>query len=129
MTNTQTWTVRNVRLERIVPWAIVTATICFAAMADQAHAAGTAAGTTISNTATATYNDPSGNPQTTPSNTVDLVVEEGRCCGAVVLDESSSKQFIIPAKAVVLSTGGAGQIYARTTNPPNATGDGMAMAT
>jgi L-aspartate oxidase len=60
--------------------------------------------------------------------TVDLVVEEGRCCGAVVLDESSSKQFIIPAKAVVLSTGGAGQIYARTTNPPNATGDGMAMA-
>jgi L-aspartate oxidase len=60
--------------------------------------------------------------------TVDLVVEDGRCCGAVVLDESSSKQFIVPAKAVVLSTGGAGQIYARTTNPPNATGDGMAMA-
>lgn len=60
--------------------------------------------------------------------TVDLVVEEGRCCGAVVLDEASGKSFIIPAKAVVLSTGGAGQIYARTTNPPNATGDGMAMA-
>lgn len=60
--------------------------------------------------------------------TVDLVVEQGRCCGAVVLDEASGKQFIIPAKAVVLSTGGAGQIYARTTNPPNATGDGMAMA-
>jgi L-aspartate oxidase len=60
--------------------------------------------------------------------TVDLVVEEGRCCGAVVLDENSGEQFIIPAKAVVLSTGGAGQIFARTTNPPNATGDGMAMA-
>lgn len=60
--------------------------------------------------------------------TVDLVVEEGRCCGAVVLDENSGEQFILPAKAVVLSTGGAGQIYARTTNPPNATGDGMAMA-
>lgn len=60
--------------------------------------------------------------------TVDLVVEEGRCCGAVVLDESSGEQFVLPAKAVVLSTGGAGQIYARTTNPPNATGDGMAMA-
>ena len=60
--------------------------------------------------------------------TVDRVVEEGRCCGAVVLDEASGKSFIIPAKAVVLSTGGAGQIYARTTNPPNATGDGMAMA-
>ncbi len=60
--------------------------------------------------------------------TVDLVVEGGRCCGAVVLDEHSGEQFILPAKAVVLSTGGAGQIYARTTNPPNATGDGMAMA-
>jgi L-aspartate oxidase len=60
--------------------------------------------------------------------TVDLVVEDGRCCGAVVLDENSGEQFILPSKAVVLSTGGAGQIYARTTNPPNATGDGMAMA-
>lgn len=60
--------------------------------------------------------------------TVDLVVEEGRCCGAVVLNETSGERFILPAKAVVLSTGGAGQIYARTTNPPNATGDGMAMA-
>ncbi len=60
--------------------------------------------------------------------TVDLVVDEGRCCGAVVLDESSGQQFVLPAKAVVLSTGGAGQVYARTTNPPNATGDGMAMA-
>ncbi len=60
--------------------------------------------------------------------TVDLVVEDGRCCGAVVLDETTGRQFMLPAKAVVLSTGGAGQIYARTTNPPNATGDGMAMA-
>jgi L-aspartate oxidase len=60
--------------------------------------------------------------------TVDLIVEEGRCCGAVVLNEHSGEQFALPAKAVVLSTGGAGQMYARTTNPPNATGDGMAMA-
>ena len=35
---------------------------------------------------------------------------------------------MLPASAVVLSTGGAGQVYARTTNPGNATGDGMAMA-
>jgi L-aspartate oxidase len=60
--------------------------------------------------------------------TVDLVVEDGQCCGAVVLNENSGEQFILPAKAVVLSTGGAGQIYARTTSPPNATGDGVAMA-
>jgi len=60
--------------------------------------------------------------------TVDLVIDRGRCCGAVVLDESSGRHFVLPARAVVLSTGGAGQIFARTTNPPNATGDGIAMA-
>ncbi len=60
--------------------------------------------------------------------TVDLVVAGGRCCGALVLDEASGARFVVPARAVILSTGGAGQIYARTTNPPNATGDGMAMA-
>ena len=45
----------------------------------------------------------------------------------MVLDERSGEHFIIPAKAVVLSTGGRTD-FARTTNPPNATGDGMAMA-
>jgi len=60
--------------------------------------------------------------------TVDLLVEGGRCCGALVLDEHSGRQFSLPARAVVLTTGGAGQVYARTTNPANATGDGMAMA-
>jgi len=60
--------------------------------------------------------------------TVDLAIDGGRCCGAVVLDEISGRPFVLPARAVVLSTGGAGQIFARTTNPPNATGDGIAMA-
>lgn len=60
--------------------------------------------------------------------TVDLIVEAGRCCGALVLDEHAGRQSILPARAVVLTTGGAGQVYARTTNPPNATGDGIAMA-
>ena len=60
--------------------------------------------------------------------TVDLIIEGGRCCGALVLDEHSGRRFMLPARAVVLTTGGAGQVYARTTNPANATGDGMAMA-
>lgn len=60
--------------------------------------------------------------------TVDLVVADGRCCGAEVLDEDTGERSVIHARAVMLTTGGAGQIYARTTNPPNATGDGMAMA-
>ncbi|TAJ08371.1 MAG: L-aspartate oxidase [Nitrospirae bacterium] len=60
--------------------------------------------------------------------TVDLVVVDGRCRGALVLNEVTGARFILPAQAVILTTGGAGQVYARTTNPPNATGDGMAMA-
>lgn len=61
--------------------------------------------------------------------TVDLLKDgEGRCRGALVLDESTGEVKQVTARAVVLSTGGAGQIYARTTNPPVATGDGIAMA-
>ncbi|WP_447974527.1 L-aspartate oxidase [Nitrospira sp. Kam-Ns4a] len=60
--------------------------------------------------------------------TVDLVVVDGVCRGAVVLEEESGARAVVPAAAVLLATGGAGQVYARTTNPPSATGDGMAMA-
>lgn len=67
------WSIANVRLMHVVPLVVATATIGFAA---PASAAGTAAGTTISNTATASYNDPGGNPQTTTSNQVDILVDE-----------------------------------------------------
>jgi L-aspartate oxidase len=60
--------------------------------------------------------------------TVDLVVQDGRCRGVLVLDEVTGTRSVIPASAVLLTTGGAGQVYSRTTNPPHATGDGMAMA-
>jgi len=58
--------------------------------------------------------------------TVDLIVEKERCIGASVL---RGKEVInIFANAVILATGGAGQIFSRTTNPSIATGDGMAIA-
>jgi len=60
--------------------------------------------------------------------TIDLLVDDGRCVGALVLDESDGGVIAISAKAVILATGGAGQLYARTTNPAVCTGDGMAMA-
>ena len=60
--------------------------------------------------------------------TVDLVITDGTCTGALVLDEASRTRTVILASAVLLTTGGAGQVYARTTNPPSATGDGIAMA-
>ena len=60
--------------------------------------------------------------------TVDLVVVDGRCRGVLVLNEVTGARSVIPAAAVLLASGGAGQVYARTTNPPHATGDGVAMA-
>ncbi len=58
--------------------------------------------------------------------TLDLIVDNGRCTGAIVLKDGDIITFY--AKAVILATGGAGQLYSRTTNPPIATGDGMAIA-
>ena len=59
---------------------------------------------------------------------VDLLMRDNRCCGAIVLKEATGELRLITASGVVLATGGAGQVYARTTNPASATGDGMAMA-
>jgi len=59
--------------------------------------------------------------------TSDLLMMEGRCIGAILISGSNGKRTV-GAKAVVLATGGAGQVYLRTTNPPVATGDGMGMA-
>ena len=58
---------------------------------------------------------------------VDLLTHEGRCCGAVVWNQQHGKTLVW-AKQTILCTGGAGQLYRETTNPPVATGDGMALA-
>jgi L-aspartate oxidase len=58
---------------------------------------------------------------------LDVVVEDGRCRGVVALDEAGARREV-RATHVLLATGGAGQLYAVTTNPLEATGDGVAMA-
>jgi L-aspartate oxidase len=58
---------------------------------------------------------------------VDLVVSDGRCTGARFLSDDGTLA-VARANAVLLATGGAGQVYRETTNPHVATGDGVAMA-
>lgn len=62
------------------------------------------------------------------ANTESLILKDGRCVGVRFLDPILRAPREILAKAVILCTGGAGQLYLHTTNPPVATGDGMAMA-
>jgi L-aspartate oxidase len=51
-----------------------------------------------------------------------------RCCGVLVLDTETGEMIPFLARAVMLATGGCGQVYRHTTNPSIATGDGVAMA-
>ena len=59
--------------------------------------------------------------------TIDLVTHEGACRGAIVWHPAHGKT-IVWARRTILATGGAGQLYRESTNPPGASGDGLALA-
>jgi L-aspartate oxidase len=58
---------------------------------------------------------------------LELVRDGGRVAG-VLARHADGALVLHRARAVVLATGGIGQVFARTTNPPEATGDGLALA-
>ena len=58
---------------------------------------------------------------------LDLLVEGGRCVGVSAMGPDGDRKEI-RARHVLLATGGAGQLFAATTNPIQSTGDGLAMA-
>ncbi|MBK1694903.1 succinate dehydrogenase flavoprotein subunit [Chromatium weissei] len=60
---------------------------------------------------------------------LDLVRDaEGVICGALALEIESGKPLLIEAKAILLATGGWGQVFRTTSNAHINTGDGAAMA-
>jgi fumarate reductase flavoprotein subunit len=59
---------------------------------------------------------------------LELLHKDGICRGAVAMELRSGRFFSFHAPAVILATGGAGQVFPFTTNGAIKTGDGMAMA-
>jgi L-aspartate oxidase len=60
--------------------------------------------------------------------TTSLILEDGHAVGVRFIDETDGSLHEVRSPAVLLATGGLGQIYRETTNPEVATGDGMAIA-
>jgi len=71
----------------------------------------------------------------TPSITVvegfaarDLVMRDGCVAGVELAPANAGLGIVLPASAMVLATGGSGQLFAITTNPREARGEGIAIA-
>lgn len=60
---------------------------------------------------------------------VDLLVNaDNECKGLIYYNELTNEHELVYSSAVVMATGGVGQVYKYTTNPDCATGDGVAIA-
>ena len=57
-----------------------------------------------------------------------LIMEEGECAGAVVMEMKTGDIHVIRAKAVIIAAGGLGRAFEPSTNALICTGDGMALA-
>jgi succinate dehydrogenase flavoprotein subunit len=57
-----------------------------------------------------------------------VLVDEGKACGVTAVELATGRVETITSRAVILCTGGCGQVYPFTTNASISTGDGMALA-
>jgi L-aspartate oxidase len=95
------------------------------------HAHGDATGREIAESLLRRARATSGITLMESATSVDLITEEiegiKTVVGAMLLDREGKLRNVY-ARAVLIASGGAGQVYSDTTNPPVATGDGIAMA-
>jgi L-aspartate oxidase len=92
------------------------------------HAGGDATGREVQRSLSASTLQSAGIAVFENTLSVDLLLQNKRCTGAIALDAESGELKVFRAAATILATGGIGGIYKVTTNPPLLTGDGMAMA-
>lgn len=64
----------------------------------------------------------------TEHTSIDLLLAQGRCVGALALNNRSGETLELQATVTVLATGGASRAYLHTSNPGFTTGDGVAIA-
>jgi len=92
------------------------------------HAAGDATGAEISRALAAAVRAAPRIAALEHAFACDLVRAAGGGIAGVVVRRADGTLAWLRAPAVVLATGGIGRLYAATTNPPEVTGDGLAMA-
>lgn len=90
------------------------------------HAGGDATGAEIERALEAAVHS-AGIPVVSGAFLADVLVADGAAAG-VALRLADGTDAVLEADAVILATGGWGQLYAHTTNPAIATGDGVAAA-
>jgi L-aspartate oxidase len=91
------------------------------------HAGGDATGAEVERALLAAVAGAGGPALLTDHVGLDVRTDGGRVTGLVVLD-GEGRPGLVRAPAVLLATGGYGQLFASTTNPDTSTGDGVALA-
>ena len=92
------------------------------------HAEGDGTGRVLAKTLAAKTRSCSGITVMESTMCVSLLNKDQRGLGVIAMDTATGSFKRIYAKATIVATGGAGQVFRETTNPAGATGDGYAMA-
>nr|NIP37976.1 L-aspartate oxidase [Candidatus Dadabacteria bacterium]NIS08060.1 L-aspartate oxidase [Candidatus Dadabacteria bacterium]NIV42308.1 L-aspartate oxidase [Candidatus Dadabacteria bacterium]NIX14803.1 L-aspartate oxidase [Candidatus Dadabacteria bacterium]NIY21344.1 L-aspartate oxidase [Candidatus Dadabacteria bacterium] len=57
-----------------------------------------------------------------------IISESNKCCGGIAVNYFDNNTYSFISKSTIIATGGASALFERSTNPPGATGEGIALA-